>query len=98
MYFLHHQQQQGFIFIKFLRGVNITMFQKINKIISVIKICHFVRSVLADFIFVCLFVIIYLLCCYHQEHVQTQISVTYTPIERQTGVTVLQSELFTLLG
>lgn len=35
------------------------MFQKIYKIISVIKICHFMRSVLTDFIFVCLSLSIY---------------------------------------
>lgn len=54
MYFLQQQQKKGFRFIKFLRGVDVTMFQKTYKIINLIKICHFMRSDLMDFIFVCL--------------------------------------------
>lgn len=93
MYFLQQQQQKkGVIFIKLLTGVDVTMFQKVYKIINVIKICHFMRWHLMDFIFVCHYPFLLLL----SSRICSDSNLCLR--ERQTSVTVLQSELFTVLG
>lgn len=91
MYFLQQQWQK-----KLLRGVDVTMFQKIHKIINVIKICHFMRCDLMDFIFICLSLSIsFVVIIKNMSRLKSLLPVS---IERQTGVIVLQSRLFTWLG